>query len=542
MNEVDQYIGSLEALKVLRAPWENMWQDAMTYILPNRGDFTQISSKGGARTDVIFEGTAGWANEQLAAGLSGLLTSPTERWFKLRFADAKVDKKKAARAYLQAVEDILYDEVFNSPVTNFASQSHEAYLDLGAFGTSVMMVEDRAGHPINFQTFHLGNCYIAEDFGGLVNTVYRIYKKTGVQLLSRYAEMFSPEQIKKFREKPYDMHECLHVVEPNENTLPNSSNAIDRPFKNVLLFMGDSINKDRATILEKGGYYEFPYVVPRWMKTAEEIYGRGSGSTAMPDIKLVNQMIKTIIVSCQKQVDPSLQVPDDGFMLPIKTNPGGINFYRSGTNDRIEPLLTQGRTDHGMELLSNRLEHIMRVFHIDTLRLKENGPEMTATEALIRKEDKMRTMAPMTGRLQSEMTGRIIRRVYAVLERRKRLPDFPAEFSKNSLKIEYASPVSRAQKATQLQNVSRLLETFMPLVNVKPDILDKFNSDGYYDWVAQLMDAPISISSTDDEVKAVRDARTKAQNEEQQKSDLERAAAGGVNVAKSQSLMQGANQ
>ena len=31
-------------------------------------------------------------------------------------------------------------------------------------------------------------------------------------------------------------------------------------------------------------------------------------------------------------------VPDDGFILPIRTVPGGLNFYRSGTRERIEPL------------------------------------------------------------------------------------------------------------------------------------------------------------------------------------------------------------
>ena len=53
---------------------------------------------------------------------------------------------------VEKVEDVLYDHVFNSPHTNFIPQSHELYLDIGAFGTSVMMIEDLST-GINFQTF-----------------------------------------------------------------------------------------------------------------------------------------------------------------------------------------------------------------------------------------------------------------------------------------------------------------------------------------------------------------------------------------------------
>ena len=54
-------------------------------------------------------------------------------------------------------------------------------------------------------------------------------------------------------------------------------------------------------------------------------------------IKMLNKMSEVTIRAAQKQVDPPLLVPDDGFMLPIRTVPGGLNFYRSGTRDRIEP-------------------------------------------------------------------------------------------------------------------------------------------------------------------------------------------------------------
>jgi len=533
-DKIDIYTGRYEQLKTLRSNWEGIWNDITQYILPNRGDFTVTRAKGTPRTDLIYDGTGPWANEQLAAGLAGFLTSPTQRWFKLRCTDKDLDQEKPVRAYLEQVETILYDHVFNSPHTNFTPQTHELYLDIGAFGTSVMMIEDLPS-GITFQTFHLGNCYIAEGMDGKVNTVYRTYMMTARQILEKYTDRFSPEQIEQFKKKPYEEHECLHAVEPNDDFLPDSVKNTNKEYVSVFIFLGSE-----KAILEESGYDVFPYVVPRWQKTAEEIYGRGPGSTALPDIKMVNEMMKTIIKSGQKVTDPPLMVPDDGFVLPIRTTPAGINFYRSGSADRIEPLPVAGRLDIGFDLLKHRHEHIMRVFHIDVMRMQEGGPEMTATEVMTRQEEKMRNIAPMTGRMQVEFLAPLIRRTYHIANRQKIIPPLPAVLEGRGIDIAYSSPVARAQKSSQLQNVTRLLEAFIPLINIKPEMADNFNGDKYFEWAHDLLDAPEIILEPKEKVDEIRQARMKAQQAEMQKQDMERAATGGVDVAKAQNLMQGA--
>jgi hypothetical protein len=82
------------------------------------------------------------------------------------------------------------------------------------------------------------------------------------------------------------------------------------------------------------GYDDFPFMVPRFVKDSVSIYGRSPAMTALPDVKMLNKMSETTIRAAQKQVDPPLMAPDDGFMLPIRTTPGSLNFYRAGTRDR----------------------------------------------------------------------------------------------------------------------------------------------------------------------------------------------------------------
>ena len=80
------------------------------------------------------------------------------------------------KSLFDEVTTILYERVFNLPISNFNSQAHELYLDLGSFGTGVMMVQDLPGQAITFRTFHLADCYIQENDKGFVDTLYRKYK------------------------------------------------------------------------------------------------------------------------------------------------------------------------------------------------------------------------------------------------------------------------------------------------------------------------------------------------------------------------------
>src|SRR5688572_12738386 len=78
-------VSKADKLKSNRSVWNQIFQDCADYVLPRRSTkFYETMTQGQSLTDRIFDGTAPWANEQLASGLHSFLTSPTQRWFKLR--------------------------------------------------------------------------------------------------------------------------------------------------------------------------------------------------------------------------------------------------------------------------------------------------------------------------------------------------------------------------------------------------------------------------------------------------------------------------
>ena len=168
------------------------------------------------------------------------------------------------------------------------------------------------------------------------------------------------------------------------------------PFQSVYM------EYETGHIISIGGFREFPYVVPRYLKASNEIYGRSPGMNSLPDVKVLNTMVKVSLKAAQKQVDPPLLVPDDAMILPVRTAPGSLNYYRSGVEIELKALNIGANNPLGLNMEDQRRRSISRTFHVDQLLIQENRT-MTATEVMQRNQEKMKILGPVIGRLQQEL-------------------------------------------------------------------------------------------------------------------------------------------
>jgi hypothetical protein len=242
--------------------------------------------------------------------------------------------------------------------------------------------------------------------------------------------------------------------------------------------------------------------------------------TALPDIKMLNKMSEVTIRAAQKQVDPPLLVPDDGFMLPIRTVPGGLNFYRSGTRDRLEPLNIGANNPLGLNMENQRREAIQAAFYVDQLVLSQ-GPQMTATEVVQRTEEKMRLLGPVLGRLQAELLQPMIQRVYNIMIRQKAFNPAPDFIQDSNIEIEYVSPLAKAQKQGDVQSALRMIELFMPLSQIDPSSMDYIDIDGMSKYLLRTLAVPATTIRGEQEVAEIRQQR---QAQQQQAMENEQAA------------------
>jgi hypothetical protein len=509
-----------ERLEGQRQNWETHWQEVADYMQPRKADVTKKRARGDKRMEQVFDSSPIQAVELLAASLHGMLTNPSTPWFTLRFKDEDIDNEDEAKLWLEASTDAMYT-AFNR--SNFQQEIFELYHDLITFGTAAMFIEEDDDDIIKFSTRHINEVFIAENDKGRIDTIYRRFNISARAAIQKFGESVSSDVQGKSNKNPYDEVEILHAVYPRSEFNPNKKDKANMPFESVYM------EYKNGNELSVGGFKEFPFVVPRYLKASNEIYGRSPAMTALPDVKMLNEMCKTTIKAAQKQVDPPLLVPDDGFLLPVRTVPGGLNFYRSGTRDRIEPLNIGANNPLGLNMEQQRRDSIRAVFYVNQLMMQQ-GPQMTATEVIQRNEEKMRLLGPVLGRLQSELLKPLIDRVFAILLRNNMLPQAPEFLSGRDIEIEYVSPLAKAQKSTELQSIMRAVEILGSLANVAP-VFDYVNFDNLVKHLADIVGVPQKILKSQSQVNAERQQAQQQQQEMQQMQQLQQVAKAGGDIA-----------
>ena len=478
-------LSRFDRLKTQRQNWESHWQEVADYMQPRKADVTKSRSKGDKRTELIFDGSPLQSVELLSASLHGMLTNPSTPWFSLKFKDQGMEGEDEAKAWLESATEVMYS-AFNQ--SNFQQEIFELYHDLITFGTAAMFVEEDEEDVLKFSTRHINEMYISENDKGRIDTIFRKFKLTARAAIQKFGANVSDNIVTVNRKDPYEEIEILHAIYPRSDFDPKKQDKVNMPFESVYLEAGTG---DELSV---SGFKEFPFVVPRYLKASHEIYGRSPAMTALPDVKMLNEMSKTTIKSAQKQVDPPLLVPDDGFMLPVRTVPGGLNFYRAGTRDRIEPLNIGANNTLGLNMEEQRRNSIRNAFYVNQLMMQD-GPQMTATEVIQRNEEKMRLLGPVLGRLQSELLKPLIDRVFNILLRNNMFSPAPEFLSGRDIEIEYVSPLAKAQKSAELQSIMRGIEILGSLANVAP-VFDHVNMDKLVKHLMDVVGVPQKVLKT----------------------------------------------
>ena len=512
-------LSRFDRLKTQRQNWESHWQEVADYMQPRKADVTKTRSKGDKRTELIFDSSPLQSVELLAASLHGMMTNPSTPWFSLKFKNGGMEGEDEAKEWLESTTEIMYS-VFNK--SNFQQEIFELYHDLITFGTAAMFIEEDDEDDLKFSTRHINEMYIAENDKGRIDTVFRKFKLSARAAVQKFGSV-SPNIEVAAKKDPYEEVEILHAVYPRSDFNPVKQDKNNMPFESVYL---DAESGDELSV---SGFREFPFVVPRYLKASHEIYGRSPAMTALPDVKMLNEMSKVIIKSAQKQVDPPLLVPDDGFMLPVRTVPGGLNFYRAGTRDRIEPLNIGANNTLGLNMEEQRRNSIRNAFYVNQLMM-QNGPQMTATEVIQRNEEKMRLLGPVLGRLQSELLKPLIDRAFSILMRKKLFAQPPEFLSGQDIEIEYVSPLAKAQKSSELQSIMRAIEIMGSLSNVAP-VFDHINMDKLVRHLTSIVGVPQKILKPQSELNAERQAAAEQQEQQQQMQQMQQLAQAGGDVA-----------
>lgn len=468
-----QVIDKVAALKSERLNFEKSWQEISELVLPRKADFTVTQTAGSPRTRKLFETTAINAAELLAAGLHGLMTNPAGKWFALQ--TAKASESKAVRQWLERAERVIADEIAR-PAAAFATNIHEVYLDLAVLGTAGLYVgwnEDK--DCLLFQSRFLGELFIAENAAGQVDEVYRVFRLSVSKIVKTWGESVLPERLKfLYRQGKDEECEIIHAV------LPNPLYEKGAVFQKQIL--SAYVLKDSQTVLFSGGFEEMPLSVARWSKASGEVYGRSPAFSALPDIKMLQEMMRETLIAAQLANRPPVLVRDDDQFSPLATVPGGVIRYNG---EPPKPFSSGANSSIGLDMMNEIRARLRTAFYNDVLMTTKDA-QMTATEVLHRTEEKMRLLGPVFGRIQTELLNPMMERVFGLLIRHGKLPPLPDALQGKTPVVSYLSPLSLAQRQVEAQAMVQTLELAEGFLKLQPDAAEVFDVPKTVRKIAQM--------------------------------------------------------
>jgi len=149
-------------------------------------------------------------------------------------------------------------------------------------------------------------------------------------------------------------------------------------------------------------------------------------------------------------------------------------------NPPVQPILLGGDDRMTTSDIVDTRKAVQDAFHHQLIELIRD-PRMTATQTLELSAQMQRHLAPILGRMATELHEPIVERVFAIEMRAGRLPQVPASIaellSDQPLKIDHINPVARAQQTSDARAIIDFSGVVANLAAVSPEVLDIVDFD-----------------------------------------------------------------
>lgn len=491
--DAKEIIGRLGGLKALRSNYEQGWSDIARLLRPTGKGFSSSTTEGQRKHTGIYDSSPLVALEHFKAGMFSSMTPPGSMWFELQHVDEGLNQYEPVKAYLDVVNERTWKS-FGPGVSAFYNQVTSVYGDLGAFGTGVIYTTDVPGQPRMLDRARaLHECWIDTNDYDEVDTLFRRYEMTAKAIVQRgdrpdEDERWSvPAKIRTEAEKtPEAKHWIIHAVYPDR---AKAGDRYGKPFRECYVL------EDGEHLLGEAGYYEFPYMVPRWDVAAGERYGTGPGHVILSDIKSLNIARRSNLNMMDRAARPTiLTSKENDIGGGIAPYPGEIVYGGlSSEGKKLVAPMDEGKNPAVAIEQEERIRAGIKDGLYFGLMQIVGSTNMTATEFLGRDDERQRLLGPYLGRIESELLSPIVKRRVAMLERADQLPQMPKELAEyaGGLEIRYVSPLARLQRQRDAEAANRTVAAFLSAAQIRPDVADRLDPDMLAELIADGFGAKV---------------------------------------------------
>lgn len=520
MDKGHQVLQQFQALESERTPLDHEFEELFEYTMPERGQrFLHKTTDGAAlshnaREDraKIYDSTAADSIRLLAASMDSGLTPSNSKWQTLGVFGTPTSSLSArSRAWLEESSTRLHQIIHNS---NYDSIAYEFFVDLCIVGMAGLYIEPDEENGIRYELWSLADMWCAETLKrGRIDTVYRICYFTYQQLIERFGKNNIPSKIHQEyktgeKTKKPRRWKILHTIRPRikNGKQANGTQRRTMPWESVYVCM------TTGTVIQESGYHEMPVIVPRWMVRPQSVYALGPVSHAMPDIKSINRYAHLTLINGELATAGTYVYQDDGILNPNVIRIGPRELIPAMDVNNIRPLPKAADFNIAQWQMERLERQIRKTLMSDQLQPADQKYQ-TATAVQVNVQLIRRLLGPVYSRFQTEFLTPMIERVYGICERDGLLPEKTQEIEELVIQPSYQSPLARAQRLEDLDQMAQFEETITPMLQVNPGLLDLYDTEKAARLKAELLGVPESVMRDEQEVSRIRRERQQAQEE-----------------------------
>jgi hypothetical protein len=509
-RKLQEYKRRYERAKAHAYEWWSVLEACYHYCIPNRNLFYYTNRTQGAQKNIkVYDTTQVSATKNFVSKVHSALTPPQQTWASFESSEAVPEEfREELDRDLQEYTDTMFSYIRGS---NFDLAINECYYDL-AVGTAVLVVNEGPDDdtPLVFGSIPLDQVAIEESINHRVETCFRTWGEI------RIADIESVWPNARLTETMRMMlkEDAGALTKDLVEAVIHDPVKKDKPFTYILWSMDDILLEEEHESSE--------FVIFRWSKINNEIFGRGPIMDALPSIISLQTAAYFEMTAANLNIAKPYMGYSDGIFNPntFKMAPNAIIPVSPNTNGQF-PLvpLPDVANPAFMQITTMDLrQQINKLMFADPLGPVADVPSRTATEIALRQRNLAEEIGPLFTRLQQEFLERVLDRVSYILVK-KGLIARP-KVNQKEIKIKYKSPLTISQGQQDVSIFMQYMQAMAGLMG--PEASQMYvNTAEYPSWLAKKMGVDPNLVNTKENVEAQMQQMLMQQQQQQQMDQMQ---------------------
>ncbi|MGV2099046.1 portal protein [Rhizobium sp. 21-4511-3d] len=482
---------------------DSLHQEIAEFFYCERADFTTKISYGSDFGSHLTDFYPTLVRRELGDQIGAMVRPADRQWFKSTTSNKDIARRRDASEYLEFMTRVNW-AILYSPDSGFRRAAKEADHDWATFGMSWKQVSyNKKRDNLLFRCHHPKKMAGCEGPDGRVNHVHRKEDMKAHTMAYWFGEAKLPQAAKDaLAKKDYERTFTVrHIFVPLDKYDPY------RKFPKGAGWADIYVTED-GHILQEQPAFTFDYIVPRWATISGHFYAFSPATIiALPQARMIQRMMMTLIEAGEKRVDPPLVATEDVINSAIDISSGGITYIDSEYDERLgaalRPLDLGKDVGLGENLIADARRLLADAFYINKLNLPQDR-QKTAYETSQLVQEYIRNALPLFEPIEDEDALRTLDLVsekvmraggYGAVDRNGIPVDMPEALLGQNITQEFNSTLKEArdrQVINGFHESAALIATAAQIdpgvtadVDVRKSFRDAFGAvpGGYADWL-----------------------------------------------------------